>query len=739
MTQRALISAMLALVGTSGAALAQDSVSRNANGGSGLPGDAISAWSSGSMRAAYIVDLTPFRTSRGTLFGVAPVVKSTKANTSRFNSLNIAPTLSQAVRTSAPYPSASYTLWTQPGGGLNTVENDTALNTIVTPSGTASVFGVAVMDVDEVVSTTTNVVTNHLVGAQVAFDPANPMRLFVSRVNAASNSSGVTQPDRSQLGLGSIDAEGNLCFRADGYGVAATGTTPLVGDNYFRVRLPARTTTANVIDNSGGTQPASVDWLLVRGPVTAAVPAAIPATLAGRSVLAGADFVGQVQREATAGVLNATTSHRPGTLDHRGSGAISAATPFGGSVATGAILTRSTGGQGRTDSISVFGLDTSGGVVGARTVTIPANVADACDAFNWPITGGSIRGYDSQMTFRGGVGPAAVTVDASGLTLAAATLYNGATPNPANPQNAIAVARFDASNPNGPVQWTLAAWVDSSALDGKDITGDYGLDGAPGTLDTGEGDGVVNGLDASIGRLAALNETSLGLSGPSMSSPAFDAAGNVYFIASASLKRRQGQQIVLDDALGLFRAVYHPGTMCYSLDLVMRVGTVVVGANAGRNYQVQALALADTDSASSATMASSSVTQQAWNATPPASLNPESPVALGGLVLSAKVVYDTDGDGIYADPSAVGGNVNSPDEAYNVVVYIGNTTPPPPLCDPDYNQDGNVDQDDVSYLINVIGGGPNPSGVDPDFNRDGNADQDDVTALINVVAGGPCP
>jgi hypothetical protein len=60
-------------------------------------------------------------------------------------------------------------------------------------------------------------------------------------------------------------------------------------------------------------------------------------------------------------------------------------------------------------------------------------------------------------------------------------------------------------------------------------------------------------------------------------------------------------------------------------------------------------------------------------------------------------------------------------------------------CDPDMNQDGNVDQDDVSYLINVVGGGPNPTGIDPDFNQDGNVDQDDVGALINVVAGGDCP
>lgn len=64
---------------------------------------------------------------------------------------------------------------------------------------------------------------------------------------------------------------------------------------------------------------------------------------------------------------------------------------------------------------------------------------------------------------------------------------------------------------------------------------------------------------------------------------------------------------------------------------------------------------------------------------------------------------------------------------------------PAAACDPDLNQDGNIDQDDVAYLINVVGGGGNPGGIDPDFNRDGNVDQDDVAALIDVVAGGDCP
>lgn len=60
-------------------------------------------------------------------------------------------------------------------------------------------------------------------------------------------------------------------------------------------------------------------------------------------------------------------------------------------------------------------------------------------------------------------------------------------------------------------------------------------------------------------------------------------------------------------------------------------------------------------------------------------------------------------------------------------------------CIIDFNDDGNADQDDVIYLLNVIAGGENPSGAEPDFNRDGNLDQDDVLALIDVIGGGNCP
>lgn len=60
-------------------------------------------------------------------------------------------------------------------------------------------------------------------------------------------------------------------------------------------------------------------------------------------------------------------------------------------------------------------------------------------------------------------------------------------------------------------------------------------------------------------------------------------------------------------------------------------------------------------------------------------------------------------------------------------------------CDPDYNQDGNVDQDDVAYLVHIIAGGANPTRRNPDYSKDGNVDQQDIEWLINTIGGGSCP
>lgn len=67
------------------------------------------------------------------------------------------------------------------------------------------------------------------------------------------------------------------------------------------------------------------------------------------------------------------------------------------------------------------------------------------------------------------------------------------------------------------------------------------------------------------------------------------------------------------------------------------------------------------------------------------------------------------------------------------------TEPAAPLSPCDYNCDGNSDQDDVTTLIDIVGGGDPPcSGQDADFNQDGNVDMDDVAALTTAIGGGGC-
>ncbi|MDX2130504.1 MAG: hypothetical protein SFY69_00445 [Planctomycetota bacterium] len=86
---------------------------------------------------------------------------------------------------------------------------------------------------------------------------------------------------------------------------------------------------------------------------------------------------------------------------------------------------------------------------------------------------------------------------------------------------------------------------------------------------------------------------------------------------------------------------------------------------------------------------------------------------------------------VYYNTASVQGTVDVPANLIQIGV--------PPTCDPDFNQDGNVDQDDIECLAQVVAGDPSCSPNDPDFNRDGNVDQDDIDVLAQVVAGAPCP
>ncbi len=720
---------------------AQDSVSRNSDAGNGLPGDALNSLSIGTnQRASYVVDLVPLTTSGGTTFGIAPIVKSGRLGTARFNAVNGPSAISQTVRQGAAYPSTSYTLWTQPGGGVNTAENLPALNTSLSPTGSASVFAVGVLDFADATVGATTAFFNTITGALVAMNPSTPTRLFVRRVVAANNSPSLAQADRAQFGFGSVDAHGNIYFRADS--TIASGTTNLIpGDNLFRVALASRSTSINTIDSLGGTDTAATSWLLVNSPTTHATPQNIPQSLAGRPLLLGDNLLGQYIRESSPGVLTSDTAHRPTTADHRGAVSFSPAALFAGSVGTGGVLARTTL-VGRNTSISLFGLDANGVVTTARTITLPVSVVDQCDFFNWPLANGDFRHYESQVTFRGGNGPVAIAKDQSGRALAAAVVYNGAYAGPgggsaANPFDALYVARFDPTNANSSVEWTAAAWVTSDVLDGKDLVGDFGADGAPGTSDAGENDGQVNATDAPIGRLASQFEAGLGQNGPSISPPMLDAAGNLWFVSAVSLKRHNGTAIVHDFTHALVRGVYNPASFCYTLELVLPLGRVVQGANSGKNYQVVSLGLADTDSVASHAPWSASISGVGFNGEPIAGLPTKDSRTLGGLVLSSRVVYDMNSDGLYQDPTLPAGNSSSPDEAYSVVLYLGHAQTP---CPADFDDgsgtgtpDGGVTIDDLVFYLTLFEAGDVRADIDDGTatgTRDGGVTIDDLIYFL---------
>ncbi|MBX3410290.1 MAG: hypothetical protein KF859_10435 [Phycisphaeraceae bacterium] len=729
-------SALLALTLAAGGAWAQDSVSRNANGGNGLPGDALSPWSGTLQRSNFVVDLAPFTTSWGTPFGLGPVAKSGRTNNNtRFTAFNGASSISQTTRTGVTPPSASYLFWNQPTGGIHPTDNVPALNQSLSPSGDVSLLGVGFMDYDEIIVSNASVLVNQIVGALIAFEPANPARLYVTRVVAAHNN-GLSQTDRSQFGYGGVDAHGNVSFRADSFGSAGTASSLLQGDNIFRVRLADRTSTINLIDNTGASQAASTDWLVQRSTLTHNTPAALPADIAGRPFTVGADFLGNFLTEASPGALTPTVTHRPGTLDHRGGPTLTGLAIFPGSSATGAMLTRATGSPTKTNALSLFGLNAAGSVTTARTLPLPPTLTDACDAFAWPLGGGDFRHYDSQVTFRGGSGQAATTLDRDGRAIAAAVLYNGTIPGTDNPYNAIAAVRFNPAVVGSPPQWTIVAWVNPVAMTGKDILGDFGADGVPNTGDAGEGDGVVDATDAPIGRLASLTEGPTGFVGPSISAPTFDSAGNIYFISAVSLRKQVGPVIEDKHTIALVRGVYNPQTFCYSLDLVAEVGQQFAGLNSARNYRISALNLADSDSISTASLWASSASQNPWNNTDTSGLDQTDPRHLGGLVLSARIVYDVNQDGLFEDPTALAGNADSEDEAYNVILYIGNITPADggEPCYADYNQDGGVDGQDVEAFFLDWEAGDSAA----DVNQDGGVDGQDVEFFFLQWEAGGC-
>ena len=680
----------LSACGLAASALAQDSVSP----AGALPGDALEVYDASEACNSYVVDAVDFTGSWGTALRIAPVLKAPRMpNSQFFNNLISPQAISADTIAVQAYPSASYDVWTTAGTGINDLINFAPGST--SPSGSSRQFAVGFSDFG---TSGEGASYNGVHGAIVNVDPSDDGRLYVHRVSTAINGSDGNN-NNSQFGFGVVDANGNSYVRADDFGLG--GDNEISGNNIFRVRMLDRDCDVlNDIGGSGGSDAGSTDFIVAGSGDTHAVPHAIPASVAGRPVYGGPDFNAQYVYESTPNSTSSTSSHLQGATDSRGTFGVSLTPWFDrpGAVATFSQGTKSSGGA--TDSFSIWDVDTNGAVLNpGALVTVPATVTDLEDGFEFGLAGGAgleFDGYHSQHSFRGGSGLIALTVDAAGNRLAAGTVYDLAIGGNDNPSNAVAVAKYDVDQ--GRAAWSVAGYYDTLLDEGKEI-----LDGPGGNV---------------IGQMTGMfNVTGGAPLGPSISAPAFDCAGNVYFVAAVELFGDLGS----DFDVALVRAIYDEATFSYELELLATSGDVFTGANSATDYSITFIDLADSNSLSSGAFYSSNVTQTCWNGADKGDLDGTTdPAAVGGVVLNARITYDTDGDGFFD---------NALDENYRTLLLITGTGGASDPCDAaDCDENGVVDTRDVLCFLNLWNAGDEAA----DCDENGVIDTRDVLCYLNL-------
>jgi hypothetical protein len=710
-------------------ATAQDSVTPPAAPGvSGLPGDALSPYATSQQVARFAVDLTPKSGSLGTPFVIGPAIKASRSIAGGyFDQLIGAQSASARFRPiAAPYSAGAYSVWTTPGPGVNATFNTAPASSLSGLFGQG--FGLGFMEFgagpDAVFSTADD--ENAVVGGMIHFTYRNPNRLLVSRTVAAVSKGSSTANSTASFGLGSVDESGFMHLYADDY--SSVSPSRLTQRNAFRVNQLTRTATSLNNIFQAGSSPASGDpaaTAFVRTQVASmVVPAMIARSASGtlnRPVLLTTDLASNliIETQPAATVVPASGYLPAGSSGPRGSlafipQAFAPANASGSALGTAATLHR-TDANTRTRGISVFGITSSLGVDSRLALELPtvnASITDPTDAFSpgasmGPLSAHEFTNYASQASFRGSSSQVAMTVLPGGDLLVAALVAasGGGTAVPQSQDNYLAVARVPAAG--GPASWSVAAYAGqttSGPIVGKPIVGRA----TPG------------GPIAPIGRLARFTEAFGSAStGPSISSPAMDRLGNLYFTATIALDNPASGQTF---STGLIKAVRDPGTGGYSLELIARVGDVVAGANSGLNYQIQFLGVADADSVDSGAIFSTNLVQDFVAGVAPASITPERATALGALAVRAKLVYDANNDGSYIDPSGAGSGSTSPDQAYNAVLIVM-----PRILPADFNRDGSVNIDDIFIFLNAwFAAGPGS-----DWNADGNGNIDDIFIFLN--------
>ncbi|MCC5823491.1 MAG: hypothetical protein LAT64_05650 [Phycisphaerales bacterium] len=700
------IATVVAAAGLTCPALAQDSVSTFLGG---LPGDALNPWSEGC--AAYVVDLSPFVTSMGNTFGIAPIIKASKSNSGFFNSQAPASSISPDIRTNTTFTRTSYSFWQQAGAGVG--QFNSAPQSL-SPSGQASRFAVAMTEFG---TTDIGAGYNGVIGAVVSYDPNNPNRLYVDRRMAAVNLASEFQDIRSSsLGGVSVDADGNVYYRADGF-QAGNGPDPLTGNNIFRTRLLDRDCgTVNFISNSGSGFNAA-DRLVNNSTTTQTVPSHIPASVAGgNGVHANPDFNGQYVYGSMPGMSLSTPNHLDFSPDHRGSLGQTSHLALGDGAYSFAISSQNPVNTGLSNVINVFSVDATGAVVSSKGFIPPLTITDNDSGFTVNYFDDIYQGrhHLGASAFNGGVGTVAIGRDQAGRTLIAKTIQELGTSSWISSQ--IVVGRY--SDPNGPVEWTTAGYIDIFNL-----------------FSQNEGKAIYDADGNVIGNLAHMGQVPTAPQGPSMSAPAIDSVGNIWFTSLAEIYGiGPGGSSAFRTAL--IRAVYNPDDFSYRLELVLNVFDVFEGLNSDRNYNISFLPTTNAAGNGPANNSfwSSYVSDSAWNNISTDGLDTMDTRTNGGVVLTATIIYDIDGDDFFNNPTAGNFDPSRPaDEAYIVTLYIGHYDEQDD-CIADFNNDGQVNFFDVSAFITAF------NNQDPaaDINGDGLWNFFDVSAYITLFNAG-CP
>ncbi|MBX3363773.1 MAG: hypothetical protein KF866_03315 [Phycisphaeraceae bacterium] len=650
MNQKARIAALAGMAGLTAGAAAQDSL-----------GSINDAYSTSEQRTAYVLDLVGTTTSWGNVFGVGPLVKSPTVPGSAFaNNLISANAVSQTFLNNVAYPSALYALWeNELAGGTGPGE----INTLIAPPGaTGTQFAATFADFGPL-GTRYNGVTT----AVVNFDPADPARLYITRVQAAVNGPDPST-DNSQFGIGGVDASGNTFMRSDAFGTNG-GANALTGNNYFRIdalgRNPAQTNHISAI--LGDRDLSATAHILQNSPISHTTPTGIPSERDSSRVLIGASFApvagapGEYVRGSSFPPV-ANTDHINGTgvTDTRGGVTYSPARFIPNSLGTAAILARGPADGNEVFSVAMWDLGPGGSVLRNAVMTRSASAVDPVDPYTPVLPIGRLDGYRSQVAARGGNAPVAIGYNPYGnFGVVAAVSYDSPSVFADDPLNTLLVGHFDPADPTGTVSWVVAGWFD-------------GLQGKP--IKDGPGGNV-------IGRLTTLDVVTGGAPrGPSISAPAIDAAGNIWFVGAAEQFKTdaQGNPFIDNDSI-LIRAVWDPATGGYELERILEPGFTRTGLNSGVEYTLTFLGIADSNSIDSSTLFSNGVNQSAWNNVNPTDYTNQDPRTVGGVVLAVQLTY----------LSAVN---------YQCLLYVGNITPADATgCQADLS--GSSDPNDPAYGV----------------------------------------